>query len=268
MGTKANVLIGTVEITLGVGVDAQVVGYTSDGVNIVFRSDFFDVKSEEVVGTLKRYPIDQGIEVSLNMAEGTLASLAAAIPGSSLTGATLTLGGSTLQEHRLTLRGTAPNGKDRVIILTLVNPTGEVAVPYKKGEISIVPVVFSALVDDSGEFGEITDAQADAPTLVVGVDTKSNAAGTVIEAKFSKSMADPTGKHLEFYFTEADFGSTRAFSSAALHSGDDTIIDLTVDGVAITSLKDLALYYVLGSVKSADGGILRSFSDQTVVQRA
>lgn len=265
MGMKANVLIGTAEITLGVGVLARVVGYTTDGVTMNVKSDYFHAKSEENVGTLKRYLIDQEVEVALNIAEGALVDLADAIPGSSLVGAVLTLGGGSLQEHRLTLRGTTPGGKDRVIILTLVNPIGAVSVPYKKGEVSIVPVVFSALVDDSGEFGEVTDAQAAAPTLTVGTDTKSNAAGTIIEAKFSKNMADPAGKHLEFWFTEADFGSVRAFSLASVAGAT---ISLTVSGVAITSGKALALYYSLGSVKSTDIGVLASFTAQTVVPRA
>lgn len=265
MGTKANVLIGTAEITLGVGVLAKVVGYTTDGVTMNVKSDYFHAKSEENVGTLKRYLINQEVEVTLNIAEGTLSNLADAIPGSSLVGAVLTLGGATLQEKRLTLKGITPGGLDRVIVLTLVNPIGEVSMPYKKGEVSIVPVVFSALVDDTGEFGEVTDAQAAPPTLVVGADTKSNAAGTIIEAKFSKNMADPVGKHLEFWFTEADFGSVRAFSLASVAGAT---ISLTVSGVAITSGKALALYYSLGSVKSTDIGVLASFTAQTVVPRA
>jgi len=267
MGTKANVLIGTAEITLGVGVLARVVGYTTDGVTMSVKSDYFHAKSEENVGTLKRYLIDQEVEVALNIAEGALLDLADAIPGSSLNGAgtILTLGGATLQEKRLTLRGITPGGRDRVIVLTLVNPIGEVSMPYKKGEVSIVPVVFSALVADTGKFGEVTDAQADAPTLTVGADTKSNAAGTIIEAKFSKNMADPVGKHLEFWFTEADFGSIRAFSLASVAAAT---ISLTVSGVAITSGKALALYYSLGSVKSTDIGVLASFTAKTVVPRA
>jgi hypothetical protein len=267
MGTKANVLIGTAEITLGVGVLARVVGYTTDGVTMSVKSDYFHAKSEENVGTLKRYLTNQEVEVALNIAEGALVDLADAIPGSSLTGAVLTLGGATLQEKRLTLRGITPGGLDRVIILTLVNPIGEVSMPYKKGEVSIVPVVFSALVADSGEFGEVTDAQAAAPTLLVGASTKSNAAGTIIEAKFSKKMGVPTGKHLEFWFTEESTG-VRAFSLAAINGGNDATIDLTVSGVAIVAGKLLALYYALGSEKSDDIGILRSFSAQTVVPRA
>lgn len=266
MGDSANVLVGVAEITLGVGPTANVIGYTMDGVTMTTKTDFFHAKVEEVEGTLKRNLVDQEIDVTLNVAEGTLANLSAAIPGCDLTGATLTIGGYALQEHRLTLRGENPAGYDRVIVLTLVNPTGEVGTPYQKSGVSVVPMTFSALVADTGEFGEVVDGAAAAPTLTVGASTKSNAAGTVIEAKFSANMADPTGKHLEFWFTEADFGSTRAFSAAALNA-DISIIDLTVSGVAITAGKALALYYRLGTVTSAAIGILDSFAAQAVVAR-
>jgi len=263
MGTTANVLVGVAEITLGVGVDASVIGYTVDGVNMTVSSSFFDAKVEENEGTVIRRLTDQEVKVSLNVAEGTLANLAAAIPGCDLTGAVITIGGSALQEHRLTLRGTTPAGRDRVIVLTSVNPTGEVATPYKKGEVTVVPMTFSALVNDSSEFGSVTDASAVAPTLTVGADTHAETpGGTFIHAKFSVNMANPAGKHLEFWFTEATVG-TRAFSAAAL-DGLDTI-KLTVSGAAIGAGHALALYYTLGTVMSAAGGILDSFSAQTVV---
>ena len=114
--------------------------------------------------------------------------------------------------------------------------------------------------------GKGQDAAAVAPTLTVGVLTKSNAAGTVIEAKFSADMVTPVGKHLEFWFTEADFGSVRSFSAAALNV-DISIIELTVSGAAITVGKALALYYALGSVTSVAVGVLESFAAQTVVPR-
>lgn len=264
MGDTANVLVGVAEITLGVGVNAIVIGYTVDGVNMAVRSDFADIKVEENEGTLMRRLIDQEVKVTLNVAEGTLVNLAAAIPGSELTAATLiTLGGHALQEHRLTLKGTTPLGRARVIVLTLVNPTGEVATPYKKGDISVVPMTFSALVDDSKEFGTVLDAAAVAPTLLVGAFTHAETpGGTFIHAKFSVNMTSPVGKHLEFWFTEATVG-VRAFSAAAL-DGVDTI-KLTVSGAPIGAGHALALYYRLGTVTSAAIGVLESFSAQTVV---
>jgi len=269
MADKANVLVGAAAITIGVGVLAKVVGYTIDGVSMAVKSSFADIKVHELEGTPIRKLVDQELSVTLNMAEGDLASLVAAIPGSSLVTATstLTLGAAALALGRLTLVGTDPAGYPRLIILDDVNPTGEVGMVYKKGEVSVVPVTFSALVADAGTFGSVVDAAAAAPTLTVGADTKSNAGGTIIEAKFSGAMADPAGKHLEFWFTEADTAGNRAFSAAALKGGDNTTIELTVSGAAITAGKALALYYARGSEFSAAGGLLASFTAQTVVAR-
>ena len=263
MVSTANVLVGVAEITLGVGVNAIVIGYTVDGVTMSVRSGYADIKVEENEGTLIRRLIDQDVMVTLNVAEGALANLEAAIPGSDiLVAGTLTIGGQALQEHRLTLKGIDPAGFPRVIVLTSVNPTGEVVTPYKKGDVSVVPMTFSALVDDSSEFGTIFDAAAVAPTLVVGANTKSNAGGTAIEAEFSVNMAAVVGKHLEFWFTEA--GVVRAFSAAA-EAG--AIVTLTVDGAPIAIAAALALYYRLGTVTSVALGVLESFSAQTVVPR-
>ena len=268
MGDKTKVLVGVAEITLGVGASAQVIGYTLDGVNMTVKSEMAVVKAEEVNGPLIRTETGQEVEVTLNVMEGTLANLALAIPGSSLLTNVLTIGGGVLQLGRLTLVGLNPAGKARVIVLTEVNPVGEVGIPFKKGEASVVPITLSALIADTGVFGSLTDAAAVPPTLTVGATTKSNAAGTIIEAKFSASMASPVGKHLEFWFTEADFATTpRYFSAAALHGGDDTIIDLTVSGVAITAGKLLALSYARGTIESAAIGVLSSFAAQTVVPR-
>ncbi len=154
MGSKANVLVGVAEIQI----DSTPVGYTADGVTMSVRSEFADIKVEEVVGAIKRILTEQEVQVTLNLAEGTLANLSKSIPGSSLAGATLTLGGGALQEVEIQLIGKNPAGFDRTITLTTCNPVGEVGIPYKKDEISVIPVTFKALVNDDGEFGTIVDA--------------------------------------------------------------------------------------------------------------
>jgi hypothetical protein len=269
MADKSNVLVGVVQATLGVGSGARVLGYTTDGVTMSVKSETADIKVDEVEGSIIRRLTGQEMSVSLNLAEGDLESLLAAIPGAVLTSpTTITLGSGALQESRLTLVGVDPAGKPRLIILTAVNPVGEVGIPFKKGEVSVIPVTFGALVADTGVFGTVEDATATPPTLTVGASTKSNAGGTVIEAKFSGAMANPASKHGEFWFAEADFAtSPRFFSAAALHGGDNTILDLTVSGVAITAGKALRLYYARGSVFSAAGGLLASFANQVVVAR-
>ncbi|MBU2118734.1 MAG: hypothetical protein KJ954_14195 [Alphaproteobacteria bacterium] len=267
MGAKANVLVGDVKVTMGVGVNAVVIGYSIDGVTMSVKSTDADIKVEENEGTIIRRLIDQDVDVTLNLAEGTLVNLTAAIPGAvATTSAITTIGGGALQSHRLTLEGLNPAGTPRIIVLTEVNPTGEVGVPFKKGEVSVVPVTFSAIVADTGIFGTSTDAPtliaAPVPTLTVGALTHAETpGGTFIHAKFSVNMADPAGKHLEFWFTEG--AAVRSFSAAAL-DGADTI-KLTVNGVAIAGAAVLKLYYALGTVTSAVGGVLASFNNQAVV---
>lgn len=154
MGTAANVLVGSAAIEI----DSTPIGYTVDGATLTISSEFADIKVEENIGTIIRKLTDQTVQVTFSMAEGTLINLAKAIPGSSLLGTILTLGGSDLQEVEIELTGEKPGGGNRIITLTNCNPVGEVGVPYKKGEISVVPVTFSALVDDSGNFGTIDDS--------------------------------------------------------------------------------------------------------------
>ncbi len=262
MGTVASVLVGDAQITLGVGVNAVVIGYTVDGVDMTVGSEVANILVEETEGAIIRKLIDQEVQVTLNVAEGSLTNLEAGIPGSSLADPILTLGTGTLQSGRLTLVGTNPAGYPRVIVLTEVNPTGEVTTPYKKGDVSVVPMTFSALVDNASKFGTVTDAAAVAPTLVVGANTKVNVAGTIIEADFTVNMTNPATKHLEFWFTED--AAARAFSAAAI-GGAPTTIDLTVSGAAIGAGTTILLYYALGTVTSVAKGVLESFAAQAVV---
>jgi len=176
MGTTANVLVGVAEVTIDGAVletggleEASLLPitgfYTIDGVSLTIRSDFANIKVEENVGTIIRRLTDQEVDVTLTFAEGELANLVAAIPGSSINvgGTEITIGGGQaggllLQEFSLELVGVNPANNDRTITLTAVNPTGEVGVPYKKGEVSVVPVTFSCLVADTGIFGTIVDS--------------------------------------------------------------------------------------------------------------
>ena len=162
MGVKANVLVGdaTVVVTTIAGhpVGPVTIGYTVDGVVLAVRTSFANIKVEEVNGTIIRKITDQEVDVTLNIAEGTLDNLAMAIPGTHLVGAIITLGGDPLSEYSMVITGLDPAGAARTIALHHVNATGEVGIPFKKGEISVVPVTFSCLVHDAGDFGTITDA--------------------------------------------------------------------------------------------------------------
>ena len=160
MGTIANVLVGVVAVTWDTGGDNLALGFTEDGITMTVSTDFFDVNVEEVIGSIHRVMTHQEITVTLNLAESSLVNMEVAIPGSSVAAAVLTLGNAALGEKNLQLVGTNPAGFARTIVLTQVNPVGEVGIPYKKGAISVVPVTFKALVQSDGTFGTLTDAAA------------------------------------------------------------------------------------------------------------
>ncbi|MDV2988572.1 MAG: hypothetical protein P3T54_00200 [Dehalogenimonas sp.] len=156
MGSKSNVLVGSAVVSVG----GTPVGYTVDGVEVKISTDVASIKVDEVAGAVKRVIVGQTCQVTLKMAEGSLANMAKAIPGASVDGAVMTIGGGSLQDTALTVVGVNPAGFARTYSFSNVNPVGEVGVAYKKGEISIVPVTFDALASDAGVFGTMTDAAA------------------------------------------------------------------------------------------------------------
>jgi len=178
MGTVANVLVGVAAVTITTKAlksgglkemtaptDTIATFFTVDGVNMSVRSTMANIKVEEVVGTVIRRLTDQEVDITFTFAEGTLKNMVAAIPGSAINvgGTVVTIGGgyagsSLLQEFTLSVVGVDPAGGARTIAIPSVNPTGEVGIPYKKGEISVLPVTFSALASSVGVFGTITDA--------------------------------------------------------------------------------------------------------------
>ncbi len=184
MTSSANVLVGTATVdwypitaetktpdpAIVYGTKESL-GWTSDGVTMTVATEAADIKVEEVIGTLKRVVTDQTLEVTLNMAEGTLDNLNVAIPRTKEDPAgTLTLGVPDNDTFpylmgKLVLTGEAPSGKTRTVTLYKVSATGSVGIPYKKGEISVIPVTFSAMKDGIpantatyDKFGEIKDS--------------------------------------------------------------------------------------------------------------
>ncbi len=164
MGTVANVLVGDATLLVtpllaGPHPAAPVtIGFTIDGVTMSIRTSFANIKVEEVNGTIIRKITDQEVDITINVAESTLDNLVIAIPGSHLGAGFITIGGDILQEYSLTLTGVGPTGGFiRTIVLNHVNATGDVGIPFKKGEISVVPITFSCLVHAAGDFGTITD---------------------------------------------------------------------------------------------------------------
>lgn len=93
------------------------------------------------------------------------------------------------------------------------------------------------------------------------VSTATNAAGNKIIITLNKSMADPAGKHGEF--TVLVNGAPNAVTAAALDSLSTKKIVLTLTN-SVASVNTVTLSYTAGTVKSADGVALPSFSGRTV----
>jgi hypothetical protein len=248
MGDKTKVLVGVAQVIMGTGYTSKVVGYTVDGVELKLSSDFASIKINELPGTVLRKLVDQSAEVTMKFAEGTLANFEAAIPGVSLTDNVLTIGGGSLQEMVLRIIGQAPDNTptdERLITLNAVNPVGEVGIPYKKGEVSIIPVTFAALVDDSGGFGSIVDLPPVAltsltedltagfsPTFAGGTLTYSLAATNAEAAvELTATLADGT---ITYY--DADHPDGSVVASGVAHSinlevgANTVIINVALDG--------------------------------------
>lgn len=96
------------------------------------------------------------------------------------------------------------------------------------------------------------------PPVVTGAVTDT--AGRVVTISFDKSMADPAGKHEQFFLTAG--GVTHSFTSAALKTADT--IDLVLDA-PVKYGQTLAVGYLTGDAASADGGRLSSFVNRPVV---
>ena len=75
-------------------------------------------------------------------------------------------------------------------------------------------------------------------------------------------MANPAGDQGQFTYS-INGGSAQPFSAAALDS-NSVIIDLTTSGTAIAPDDTVTVSYTAGSVTSAAGGILATFSNQPV----
>ena len=134
-----------IEIKFPVGGAFVDAGYTEDGVILEITTDTVDIEVEEEVLAIERVIVKETHAVIVNMAESSLFNIDKAIPGSSLSGTTITLGGGTIKEMQIQVTGITPGGLARVILIALATAVGTVSMAYTKGGKTIVPVRFEAL---------------------------------------------------------------------------------------------------------------------------
>jgi photosystem II stability/assembly factor-like uncharacterized protein len=99
------------------------------------------------------------------------------------------------------------------------------------------------------------------PELLVAY---TNVEGTAFELGFSESMADPAGTHDQF--SGKRNGNTIGFTSASLKPGDDYVIVLNLADPVLAG-DELKVSYTAGTVTSAAGEPLESFTDHAVLNQ-
>ena len=133
-------------------------GGTDDGVTLTVSREFFKLRMDQTVDAPGRRMTERDITVSTNLVEGTLANLATALAQAD---STVTSGGTGATAYSamnvegddsgaeppyfaLILRGRAPNGKKRNVIVRKALSIEEVETAYKKDDQTLIPVTFAA----------------------------------------------------------------------------------------------------------------------------
>jgi|GEM_PF-354835 len=156
---------------------------------------------------------------------------------------------------------TLKTGDATVIVLTLTNAIqyGQtVTIAYTAGTVTSADTGSLAAFTAHNVINNVPQSVTiEAPILA---SASTNADGTQIEVKFSKVMADPTGKQAQFTVNN---GTADPVTAAAPKTGDATVIVLTLTN-AIQYGQTVTVAYSSGTVASADTGTLATFTAQTV----
>lgn len=178
-GTTANILVGgitNIKVAAYGGVEggATDVGFTKEGVKLSMPREYYDVKVDQIVGTIKKRVTDRKFIIDLVLSESTLENLAKAfdLPTTAVAGDTFTISADATETNRtIYLNGEAESGGTRKVTLhkCIIIGTGEHT--YAKDGERAVSVQIEAIVDtlNSNEFGTIVDTSSDAiaPTIAL-----------------------------------------------------------------------------------------------------
>ncbi len=135
------------------------IGYTEDGVMMTLTTDTADIEVEEETFPIGRRIVKETAEFTVNMAESDMFNLALALPGSVLNGNILTMGEGVMKTVNIKLSGITIDGFSREIFMPRATATGAVALPFKKGEKTVVPLTIQALKpQDGAAFTVVTNA--------------------------------------------------------------------------------------------------------------
>ena len=190
-----------------------------------------------------------------------------------------------LQDKTITLFFTGGNASPKTAVITSLPSQGQLYQYYagaRASRISSVPAIVTdagrnIIYAASGGTGngvgnfnfKLNDTGGDSPdgTITINVtppgipEVLLVAKTTNVEIQFDIPMADPSGKQNQFTVTVN--GTPATISASVLKTGDPTTIVLTL-ATPLAGTETVSVSYFQGDVTGSTGGILSSFTNQTV----
>jgi len=153
-----NILVGSGTLTL----DGDALGFTRNGVTLNVDEEAFMVRDiDQLVGPVTSVKTDETFTIATELVEATLENIKrgwgvnTAIDTGTAGKKILRMGGDkTMPQHQIVFSGIAPNGKQRQVTFFKVVSVDYGEVVAAKGDETVVPVTFQALLDCTKPVGE------------------------------------------------------------------------------------------------------------------
>lgn len=124
-------------------------GGTTDGVTLTLGQTYSNMSVDQVAMPVGSRLTEQSATVATNLAEVTLANIRRALNQATSAATTLEFGGEDIVNSDPTyqavlLRGRAPGGTPRLVILRRTLSTESIGVPFQKDGMTVLPVTWTA----------------------------------------------------------------------------------------------------------------------------
>lgn len=162
---RENIVVGVASAdTLKIGAygavegDAVSVGLSDGGIELAHNEEVKEIYCDQALGPIDAVTIKETGSIKLNILEGSLANLAAAMgqPVASVSGGAFTLGGKTdIRDHRtayINVKGPGPGTLKITVHKCKIK--GDSSLKFTKGDATMVPIEIIALEDLTKTAGE------------------------------------------------------------------------------------------------------------------
>ena len=131
------------------------------------------------------------------------------------------------------------------------------AVQKAEGELALELIAHYPHSDLDGDLWKVTEVDSYAAPLFVSAVTTT---ATKVSVAFNEPLDSTTVTYGDFTVLMSD--ATKAVSAAALKTGDDKVVELTV--ATLTAGKTVTVAYTKGDLKGKNGIAVESFTAQPV----